>query len=535
MPLVAQRTYITTPIYYVNDRPHIGHTYTTTVCDVYARFMRFAGRDVFFLTGTDEHGIKVEKSAREQGVTPQTLADTNAAEFRQIMESLALEFDDFIRTTEPRHCRQVETFVKTLQDAGAVYLGDFEGWYDEGQEEYYTETKAREHDYKSPISGKALVRATEQNYYFRLSAFQERLEKLYAERPDFVRPVARRNEMLGRLREGLQDVPMSRTNFTWGVPMPGDPQHVIYVWIEALMNYITALGLGDPGSETHRERAAYWPPAYHVVGKEILWFHAVIWPAVLMALELPLPHCVYAHSFWIREGQKMSKSLGNFIDLETIRAYVDAYGLDAWRYYMATQGPLGATDADFVDAHFHEVYTTDLVNTVGNCASRVTAMIGKYFDGNVPDEKPFGGAPLADHDWPALCREAVEEAARAMDDLDLAGSIAAGVGLVRRVDAFINATEPFKLAKDESRRDELAAILYQCLEAVRVASLVLWPVMPGRMQNLWEAMGQSVRPRDGKLAELARWGVIDPGQAIRKLALFPRIDSPLSAAGTSAS
>ena len=239
--------YITTPIYYVNDRPHIGHAYTTTVCDVWARAMRLRGEDVFFLTGTDEHGVKVEKSAAVKGVTPQALADENAAEFQRVLKVFGLTNDDFIRTTEPRHEKQVQYFVKRLLDAGSVYLGTFEGWYDEGQEEYYTETRAKELDYKSPISGRPLTRATEQNYYFKLSAFQKQLEDFFAANPDFVQPAARRNEVLGRLRDGLQDVPVTRTNFTWGIPFPGDEKHVIYVWIDALFNYITALGLGEPG------------------------------------------------------------------------------------------------------------------------------------------------------------------------------------------------------------------------------------------------------------------------------------------------
>ncbi len=522
---VPEKLYITTPIYYVNDRPHIGHAYTTTICDVWARFMRFAGRDVFFLTGTDENSLKVERSARERGMTAQALADANAAEFRRVMTRLGLTFDDFIRTTEERHRRQVETLVARLRQSGAIYLGEFEGWFDEGQEEYYTETKAREHDYASPVTGRPLVRAREKNYYFRLSAFQERLERLFEEQPGFVRPPARRNEVLGRLREGLQDVPVSRTGATWGIPMPGDPGHVIYVWIEALMNYVTALGLAEPRTAVYAERCGFWPPAYHVMGKEILWFHAVIWPALLMALELPLPRCVYAHSFWIRDGRKMSKSLGNFIDLETIEAYVGRYGLDAWRYYMAAQGPLGATDSDFSDAHFHEVYTTDLVNTVGNCASRVTAMAGKYFDGAVPSESVRGRRLVVGrHDWPALCAEALATAEQAMTDLDLGGSIAAAVGLVRRVDGFINQTEPFKLAKDPARRDELGAILYQCLEAVRIASLPLWPVIPERCEALWRALGVTIDPARGELHRLAAWGGLKPGGRVEKVALFPRVE-----------
>ncbi|MCH8345223.1 MAG: methionine--tRNA ligase [Planctomycetes bacterium] len=535
---MPKRIYITTPIYYVNDKPHIGHAYTTTVCDVYARFMRFAGWDVFFLTGTDEHGMRIEKVATGRAMSPQQLADENAVAFQQLSPLLGFTNDDFIRTTEPRHVRQVQTFVQKLVDTQTVYLGEFEGWYDEGQEEYIPQTKARELDYRSPVNNLPLVRAKEHNFYFRLSAFQGRLESLFEKNPDFVRPEARRNEVLGRLREGLQDVPMSRTNFTWGVPMPHDPGHVIYVWIDALMNYITALGLGEPDSDAYRQRSKYWPATYHIIGKEILWFHAVIWPAVLMALDLPLPKCVYAHSFWIREGQKMSKSLGNFIDLTTIKQYVDRYGLDAWRYYMATHGPLGATDADFRADHFHTVYNTDLANTLGNCASRTAAMINKYFDGFVPAEAgPNESAladeegpddlhrPIADHDWPAITKEAVSSSTAAMEKIDLARSIGCAIGLVRKVDAFINLTEPYKLAKDESKRGELGAILYQCLEAVRIASLLLWAVMPGKMSELWSALGLSIEPDAGRLAELAEWGGLEPGCRVRKIALFPRVDT----------
>jgi len=522
-----EATYITTPIYYVNDKPHIGHVYTTTVCDVWARFMRFAGRDVFFLTGTDEHGVKVEKSAKEQGVAPQELADENAAEFQRVLGTFQLTNDDFIRTTQDRHTRQVAAFVKRLIDAGDVYLGEYEGWYDEGQEEFIPEGRATDQDYKSTVSGKPLVRMKEKNYYFRLSAYQKRLEELYERQPDFVRPEARRNEMLGRLREGLQDVPVSRTSFSWGIPVPGDEAHVLWVWLDALSNYITTLGLGEPDGEAHAERAKYWPPAYHVIGKEILFFHALFWPAVLMALDIPQPRCIYAHSFWISEGQKMSKSLGNFIDLAAIKRYVTAYGLDMWRYFLATQGPLGATDADFAGGHFHDVYNTDLTNTVGNCASRVTTMVNKYFDGAVPSESPFGQRlVIAGYDWPALAAETVGEASRKMERLDLAGSAAAALALIRKVDAFINLTEPFKLARDESKREELGAILYQCLEAIRIASLLLWAVMPGKMAELWEALNQAIDPAEGKLSDLAAWGGLQPGTTVSKIALFPRLEQP---------
>jgi len=511
---------ITTPIYYVNDRPHIGHAYTTTVCDVWARAMRLRGEDVFFLTGTDEHGVKVEKSAAAKGVTPQALADENAAEFRRVLSVFGLSNDDFIRTTEPRHERQVQRFVKRLLDSGAVYLGTFEGWYDEGQEEYYTETKAKELDYKSPISGKPLARATEQNYYFRLSAFQERLERFFADHPGFVQPEARRNEVLGRLRDGLQDVPMTRTNFTWGIPFPGDERHVIYVWIDALFNYVTALGMGDPDGTIapglHDERAKYWPAQYHVIGKEILWFHAVIWPALLMALELPMPRCIHAHSFWIADGQKMSKSMGNFVDLPTIEGYFEKYGLDAWRWYMATQGPLQASDSDFRAQHFHDTYTSELVNVVGNCPSRVTAMVGKYFDGAMPADAARGG------EWPARCAQAVAAWSAAIDGLDLVAAANAPMALLRDVDAFINRTEPFKVAKDPDRIDELASILAQCVEAVRIAGVMLEPFLPGKMAELDAALGTP--GGDGRtFAERTTWGAIAPGTKLAKCALFPRV------------
>jgi methionyl-tRNA synthetase len=530
-----ERRYITTPIYYVNDRPHIGHIYTTTICDIYARFMRFLGRDVFFLTGTDEHGVKVEKSAQAKGVTPQALADENAAEFQRVLSTFGITNNDFIRTTQPHHERQVQTFVAKLLESGAVYLGQFEGWYDEGQEEYYTETKAKDLNYTSPISKRPLTRAQEKNYYFRLSAYQKQLEEFFAKNPGFVRPEARRNEVLGRLREGLQDVPISRTNFSWGIPMPpgGEPGHVIYVWIDALFNYITALGLGEPAtSELHRTRAQYWPAAYHVIGKEILWFHAVIWPAVLMALKIPTPKCVYAHSFWISEGQKMSKSLGNFIDLETIQRYLTTYGLDAWRYYLVMQGPLGAQDANFAAAHFHEIYTTDLVNTVGNCTSRVTAMINRYCEGKAPPP-PTSGQAIPVMDWASAAKHAVERAAKSAEALDLPDAINAGFELIRSVDSYINETEPFKLAKDPSKRRELEAILYECIEAVRIASLILWPVLPQKMEEFWKAISLKLDPNRGGLVDFARWGAggdagIRTGAAIQKVALFPRAEAPVA-------
>ena len=513
--------YITTPIYYVNDRPHIGHAYTSTICDIWARAARAMGRDVFFLTGTDEHGAKVEKSAAARGMTPQALADENAAEFQRILATFVLTNDDFIRTTQLRHVTQVQAFLRKLVASGDVYLGTFEGWYDEGQEEYHTENNARVMNYLSAVSGKPLVRATEKNYYFRLSAFADRLAKLYTEHPTFVLPAERANEMLGRMRDGLQDVPITRTNFAWGIAMPDAPGHVVYVWIDALLNYVTALELG---STPTNDRAKYWPADFHVVGKEILWFHAVIWPALLMALELPLPKCVYAHSFWIAEGKKMSKSLGNFVDLAAIERFTSAYGLDAWRWYMSTQGPLSTTDADFSARHFHEIYTNDLVNTVGNCPSRVGAMINKYFAGKLPADIENGGT------WLARCDAAVGKWQQCMNDFDLVGAARCGMDLLRQIDVMINDTEPFKLAKDPANLPRLSSILNQCAQTVRVAGVLLEPFLPQRMATLATAFGAIAVSTDGVVTDWnarKKYGAIADGHDIAKLALFPRVDAPL--------
>ncbi|MCE9619827.1 MAG: methionine--tRNA ligase [Planctomycetes bacterium] len=508
---------ITTPIYYVNDHPHIGHVFTTTLCDAWARAIRLQDGDVFFLTGTDEHGVKVEKSAAAHNMTPQAWADINAAEFQRALALFDLTNTDFIRTTQPRHEKQVQAFIERLQKSGALYKGAFEGWYDEGQEEYLTETRAKECDFKSSISGRPLVRAKEENWYFKLSAFSDRLKAHFEKQPGFVQPLARMNEVAGRLRDGLQDVPITRTNFKWGIPMPGDPGHVIYVWIDALFNYITALDYADDSAANTKRR--YWPADWHVIGKEILWFHAVIWPAILMALELPLPKHIHAHSFWISEGQKMSKSLGNFIDLPTIEGYIAKYGLDAWRWFMLTRGPLDATDADFRAAAFHETYVADLVNTVGNCSSRVTAMIAKTFDGKMPADSEKGGP------WPARCKQAVADWQRHFEHFHLSAAADDAMKLLREVDGFINQTEPFKLVKDPAQRDRVASILSQCLESVRIASLLLEPFLPQKMGEFSRLLGV---PEDAKWDIRSQWGFLKPGAAVSKVALYPRVEAVIA-------
>ncbi|MEX0884821.1 MAG: methionine--tRNA ligase [Phycisphaeraceae bacterium] len=509
--------YITTPIYYVNARPHIGHIYTTTIADVIARYQRLAGRDVFFLTGTDEHGKKVADAAREQGQTPQQYVDAIAGEFQQTFDRMAITCDDFIRTTQDRHQSRLLGYVQRLIASGDVYLGEYEGWYDEGQEEYVTETNARASGYKSAISGKPLTRVKEKNYFFRLSRFQQPLIDHIEANPGFIQPDARRNEVLARVRDGLNDIAISRSTEPWGVPMPGDADHSIYVWIDALFNYLTAIEANDRGDEL-------WPADVHLIGKEILWFHAVIWPAMLMALDKPLYKKLYAHSFWIAEGQKMSKSLGNFVDLEKLDGYVETFGLDALRYYLATHGPLGATDADFAEAKFIDVYNSDLANTVGNCASRVMNMIGRYCDGKVPD-------PVDQEDvFPSLTNGALAHHFRErFADCQLEEGIHAVVGTVRDIDGYIEQTQPFKLAKDPANRAQVGTILYNCAEALRIASLLLWPVMPAKMEELWRRIGcadyaEALADKGaGQLAAWTKWGQLKPGTPIEKApALFPR-------------
>ncbi len=510
--------YITTPIYYVNDQPHIGHCYTTLLADAAARFWRLAGRDVFFLTGADEHAEKVVAAARERGLSPQAWADQNAQAFQRAFAELGSSHDDFLRTSQARHKERVGRYIQELLDKGEIELGQYVGWWDASQEEYVTDTVAREHDFKSPVTGKPLVRRSEENYFFRLSKHAEKLAAHIEAHPDFIAPQARRNEVLGRIRQGLLDVPVSRKvqeGDDWGVRMPGDASHRVYVWIDALFNYLTAVDT--------EERSVYWPPSVNLVGKDILWFHAVIWPALLMALDRPLPEKVYAHSYWIREGRKMSKSLGNFLDMPTLRGYVARYGLDAVRWFLLTQGPLGAADADFAHAKFVEVYNADLANGVGNTFSRTANMLIRYFDGAIPASAC--AEPVMGFDLPTEAAQAVGRAVEAMERFEIDRALGEGLALARRVDAFIHATEPFKLAKEPARRDDVAAILTHAAEALRIASLLLQPAMPCAMAELQRRLGLEQAPGAASLEARAAWGGLEAGARVEKgEPLFPRAD-----------
>lgn len=524
-PLMHTR-YITTPIYYVNDRPHIGHCYTTLMADVTARFHRLILGDanrVFFLTGTDEHADKVVTAASQRGLRPIEWADQNAARFRDAFDVIDSSHDDFIRTSEDRHKSRVTEYLRRLMASGDVILGDYTGWYDEGQEEYLTETTAKDNNFLSPVTKQPLVRRTEKNYFFRLSTYSDRLLAHIQAHPEFIQPEARRNEVLGRLRTGLQDIPVSRAVAgdpadVFGVLMPDAPGHRVYVWIDALFNYLTAVDTP--------ERKHYWPATVHLMAKDILWFHAVIWPCLLMALGQPLPKTVYAHSYWIREGMKMSKSLGNFIEIETLRAYIDRYSVDAMRWYLATQGPMGATDADFSHAKFVEVYNADLANGIGNCASRVAAMIAKYFDGKVPTPRDPDVTLARESD------KALSDVIEAVERCDLADAAKRAIRHVSEVDGLIHRTQPFRLAKDPANLEQVGGILYDCAEGVRIAALLLSALMPRKMAGLLRAWqceapgdkGAATAPlRD--LAEFRGAHAIKPGATIaRGEALFQRAD-----------
>ncbi len=461
---------------------------------------------MFFLTGTDEHAAKVVDSAAQQGLTAQQWADQNAQAFQDTFQKLGIANDDFIRTSQPRHKAKVQQYVAALMQSGDVYLGEYEGWYDAGQEEYLTESKAKEYDYKSPFNGKPLVRKKEKNYFFKLSRYAEPLLKLLADQPDFVQPDIRRNEISNRIREGLNDVPISRTGGgEWGIKVPGDETHVIYVWIDALINYLSTVDTPD--------RIKYWPADVHLIAKDILWFHAVIWPAMLMALKRPLPRQVYAHSFWIAEGQKMSKSLGNFVDLEKIARYVGAYGLDAFRYFLAAYGPLGANDSDFAEAKFIEVYNANLANDLGNLVNRSLSMIQRY-RGVVPAATGSG--------LQAEAEKTITAFRQAMDRLDLTGALEQLRRYVTRANQYVEENAPWKLAKDPAQAGKLDAVLYDLAESVRLIAILISPVMPTIAGQIRAQLGAAARAP--AFAD-ARWGLLPAGATLGTVApLFPKLD-----------
>ena len=518
---MAKAFYLTTPIYYVNDAPHIGHAYTSVAGDVLTRWHRQRGEQVWFLTGTDEHGQKVMRTAQANNVNPQEWVDRLANDaWRPLTGELALANDDFIRTTEKRHTERVQHFMTTLKDKGFIYEDSYEGPYCVGCEEFKLPGDLIEQDGQQlcSVHTRAVETVSETNWFFKLSAFGEKLLEHYKKNPQACEPESARNEVVSFLESGLQDLSISRSTFDWGIPVPWDSSQVIYVWFDALLNYATAVGLGDdPASEGGKKFAATWPADVHLVGKDILRFHAVIWPAMLMAAGLELPSKVFAHGWLLVGGEKMSKSKLTGISPAQI---TETFGVDAFRYYFLRAIPFGS-DGSFSWEDMAARYTSELANDFGNLASRHAAMVEKYCDGLLP-------APQSEPVLEAALTEAVVAADRAMLALDFQGGITAIMDFCKRVNGYVTEMAPWVLAKDESKRAELERVLYATAESLRALTVLLHPVMPIATTTLWQSLGAenlgSIESQ--KIADVATWGQLKKGTQVTKGAvLFPRIET----------
>jgi methionyl-tRNA synthetase len=465
--------YVTTPIYYVNAAPHLGHAYTTIAADVMARHHRQRGEEVFFLTGTDEHGEPVADAAHAAGVEPQELADRNAERFKALAPRIGASNDFFIRTTDPQHEARVQEVLSRVRDNGYVYEGTYEGWYCPRCADFKSENEIDPGN-RCPIHHIELTREQEDNYFFKLSAFQDSLESLYAQRPDFVTPRTRYNEAISFIRSGLRDVPLTRHKLTWGVHVPWDPEHVFYVWFDALLNYYTALSYARERDLTD----TFWPANYHLIGKDILRFHAVYWPALLMAAQIELPHHIFVHGYLLLDGEKMSKSLGNVLDPFAV---IDRFGADALRFYVLREVPFGQ-DGSVSTTSFELRYETELANELGNLASRTLAMIARYRDGAVPDTVP-DEALAADFDG---LREHVSAL---IDGAELTLALDEIWQRVRRLNRYVEEQAPWRLAAEPGRADELDRALGSLAEGLRVVAVLLWPYMPQSAERLLQALG----------------------------------------------
>ena len=506
--------YVTTPIYYPNDVPHIGHAYTTVATDFTSRYHRLRGEKVVFLTGTDEHGKKVPQAAAEQGLEPQAFVDEMEPKWREVWEMLDIAYDDYIRTTEPRHEAAVTKLLSAVYENGKedIYLGTYEGLYCVSCEAYYTEDELV--DGNCPIHGRPVERMSEENYFFRLSAYQERLLDHYERNPSAIEPEARRNEVLSVIRGGLRDFSISRTSFAWGIPLPWDPKHVCYVWFDALTNYATAAGYGSDEERLART----WPADIHFIGKDIVRFHAIYWPAMLMAAGVEVPRQVWAHGFLLVGGEKMSKTKLTGIHPRTL---VDHFGVDAYRYYFMREIQFGQ-DGSFSWESMTDRYTADLANGLGNLASRVLAMIGSYFGGAVPEPSSQG----AEDDLPAVSADVVSRYDGHMERVELSPALAAVWDLVGRANHYLVEKEPWAIAKDDTRREELGSVLYASAEVLRILAILIGPIMPRAAGSLWQQLGIDEPLDRQRLPDAASWGGLGVGTRVTKGAsLFPRLES----------
>ena len=513
---MSRKFYITTPIYYVNARPHIGHAYTTIACDTIARRQRLLGAETFFLTGTDEHGQKIERAAQAAGKTPQQYADEISAEFRQLWKRMGISNDDFIRTTEERHKKRVQELFRQIRDNGYIYKGTYTGQYCVSDELYVDGAQPGD---PCPTCGRITETVHEENYFFKLSAFQDKLLALYAN-PEFIRPEARRNEVISFVRSGLRDQSISRSTFTWGIPVPDDPKHVIYVWFDALANYLTAIGYGSSHPGAQEAFKKFWPADVQMIGKEIVRFHCVYWPAFLMAAGLPEPKTIVAHGWLLFEESKMSKSRGNIVRTETI---LDVLGSDALRYFLLREVVFGQDGSFSFDALVQR-YNSDLANGLGNLASRTLTMISRYFNGEVPYPS-HASKTAADDAIAEVARRTIREFGALFDQFQFSRALEAAWALVAAVDKYIVENEPWALGekRDEESRSRLATVLYTAAEALRIATALAYPVIPDATAKIWVQMG---------LGDIKKLALSDLGWGQLRLAtklgdiqpVFPRAD-----------
>lgn len=507
-----KKFYITTPIYYPSDNLHIGHAYCSVMADTMARYKRIQGYDVMFLTGTDEHGQKIEEKAKAAGITPKQYVDHVVSGIKDLWKLMDISYDKFIRTTDDYHEKGVQKIVKQLYDQGDIYKGAYEGWYCTPCESFWTETQLV--DGKCPDCGREVKRTSEEAYFFRLSKYQDQLIKLFEEHPEFLEPASRRNEMLNNfIKPGLEDLCVSRTSFTWGVPVTFDPKHIVYVWVDALSNYITALGYGSEDDSLYQK---YWPADIHLVGKEIVRFHTIIWPAMLMALNLPLPKKVLGHGWLILEGGKMSKSKGNVVDPVVL---CERYGVDAIRYFLLRDIPFGS-DGTFSNEALITRINSDLANDLGNLVSRTVAMVNKYFGGTLPAERTAGEF---DEDLIALATATKAKVEAYADEMQFSSALTELWALISRTNKYIDETAPWVLAKDEANRARLAAVMYNLCEAIRIISILVSPFLPHTAPKIQAQLGA---PADVLAWEQAgEWGLLPDGFSVQKgEIIFPRID-----------
>ena len=511
---MPNKFYITTPIYYVNARPHIGHTYTTIACDAIARRHRALGDDTWFLTGTDEHGQKIQRAAEAAACSPQQFADKVSAEFRALWDRMGITYDDYIRTTSDRHKNGVQSLWRRLRDNGYIYKGSYTGQYCVF-DEMYVEVGPGE---PCPECGRPTETIKEENYFFKLSAFAEPLLELYTSQPDFIRPETRRNEVIAFVKSGLRDQSISRSTFSWGIPVPDDPKHVIYVWFDALANYATALGYGSSDDSKFKK---FWPADLHMIGKEIVRFHCVYWPAFLMAARLPLPKSIVAHGWLLFEENKMSKSRGNIVRSETI---LDVLGADALRYFLLREVVFGQDGGFSFDALVQR-YNSDLANGLGNLASRTLAMITRYFKGEVPYPSHTAAHTPEEDLVAALAKHTIKEFHELFEQHQFSRALELAWALVAAVDKYIVENEPWALAEqqDESSRARLATVLYTSAEALRIVTALAYPVMPQAAAKIWSQLGLGDITKFS-LADL-HWGQLKLGTRLGKVEpVFPRAD-----------